>query len=139
MTKKVDFAPFVREASEKYRVPEWVIFAMIEQESSGHPDAKSPCGAQGLMQLMPDTAEAMQVRDPFDPRQNIMGGVRYMRSLLRMFQFNMRLALAAYNAGPGHVRHYNGIPPFEETQNYVKKIMAKEPKDDNTLNKEKVV
>jgi Rod binding domain-containing protein len=100
-----------------------LLAAVIKQESGGNPDAISPKGAIGLMQLMPDTATAMGVEDPYEPAQNILGGARYLRRLLDNFR-DLRLALAAYNAGPGRVRQYDGIPPFRETQNYVKRIMT---------------
>lgn len=110
-------------ASQLYQIPEALVRAVIQVESNFDPRALSPAGAHGLMQLMPQTAERMQVADIFDPRQNIYGGVRYLRILANLFNGDIHLTVAAYNAGEGAVIRYGGIPPYEETQNYVVKVL----------------
>lgn len=117
------FAEIIKEASEKYGVGEDIISAVIKQESSFNAQAVSRCGAQGLMQLMPATAKSLGVTNPFDAEQNIMAGTHYLKQKLDEFGGDLSLALAAYNAGSGAVRKYAGIPPYQETQNYVNKIM----------------
>lgn len=101
-----------------------LVLAVMAVESSGRPDARSPAGAQGLMQLIPDTAARFGVTDPFDPRQNIAGGVAYLDWLLAEFDGDPLLALAGYNAGEGAVQRNNGVPPFAETRDYVPKVLA---------------
>lgn len=110
--------------SEKYGIDGDFIKAIIKQESGFNPNATSKKGAMGLMQLMPKTAQSLGVIDAYDPSQNIEGGVKYLKGLLDRFDNNQELALAAYNAGPNAVKKYGGIPPYKETQNYVKAIMA---------------
>ncbi len=111
-------------AAKKYNVPVELLKAIGKQESSFNPKAVSRSGAQGVMQLMPATAKYLGVTDSFDAEQNIMGGAKYIAELLKKYDGDTKLALAAYNAGSGNVAKYKGIPPFEETQNYVKKVMA---------------
>lgn len=112
-----------RQAAEKYNVPVELLKAIGKQESNFNAKAVSRCGAQGIMQLMPATAKELGVTDSFDAEQNIMGGAKYISGLLKKYNGDTKLALAAYNAGSGNVKKYGGIPPFEETQNYVKKVM----------------
>jgi soluble lytic murein transglycosylase-like protein len=114
----------VAEAAERYDLDPALVKAVMRTESSFDPFVVSPAGAQGLMQLMPSLAEEMGVTDVFDPRQNIMGGAKYLRQLLDAIRGSGPLALASYNAGPGNLARYKGIPPFEETRSYVKKVTA---------------
>ncbi|HEY5584078.1 MAG TPA: lytic transglycosylase domain-containing protein [Ruminiclostridium sp.] len=109
-------------ASQKYAVDKDLIRAVMKQESSFNPTSISKSGAQGLMQLMPDTADALSVKNPFDIYQNINGGVQYLKDQLTTFKGDVSLALAAYNAGPNSVEKYGGIPPYAETQDYVQKV-----------------
>ena len=112
----------IAEAAAEYDLDPALIRAVMRAESAFNPMVVSPAGAQGLMQLMPALAEEMGVVDPFDPRQNIMGGAKYLRWLLDHNRGNIPLTLAGYNAGPTIVAKYRKVPPFRETQNYVKKI-----------------
>lgn len=113
-----------QEASRTYDIPAAVLKAVAKAESNFNPNAKSHCGAMGVMQLMPATARSLGVSDPWNARQNIMGGSKYLRDMLNKYDGNLKLALAAYNAGSGNVDKYGGVPPFAETQNYVKKIFG---------------
>jgi soluble lytic murein transglycosylase-like protein len=113
---------FRREAATHYGVDATLIRSVMQMESAFDALAVSRAGAMGLMQLMPDVAEELGVEDPFDPRQNVMGGARYLRRLLDQYRGNVPLALASYNAGATNVAQYGGVPPFPETQNYVKQI-----------------
>lgn len=113
---------FIREASTRYRVDATLLRSVMQAESAFDALAVSRAGAMGLMQLMPDVAAELGVEDPFDPRQNVMGGARYLRRLLDQYRGNVPLALASYNAGATNVAQYGGVPPFPETQKYVKQI-----------------
>ena len=111
-------------ASEKYGVPLNLLKAVAKAESDFDPSAVSSCGAEGIMQLMPSTASSLGVQNSFDPEQNVMGGAKYLGQLLTAFGGDPKLAVAAYNAGGGAVRKYGGIPPYKETQNYVKTVLG---------------
>jgi soluble lytic murein transglycosylase len=113
----------IRDAADRYGVPFKLVSAVIRAESGYNPRAVSRKGAQGLMQLMPTTASMLGVRNSFDPRENIEGGVRHLRGLMDRFPNSLPLALAAYNAGEKAVVQYGGIPPYPETQDYVTKVM----------------
>ncbi len=121
---KSEIIGIINEVSNKYDVDPKLIEALVKQESGFNPNAKSKAGALGLMQLMPSTAKGLGVTDPMDVRQNIEGGVKYVKSMLDRFNGNVILALAAYNAGPNAVKRYDGVPPYKETQNYVRSILA---------------
>lgn len=107
-----------------WQVDPALIKSVIANESSFNANATSATGAQGLMQLMPETAASLGVRNPYDPAQNVAGGTRYLRSLLDRFKGDTRLAVAAYNAGPGAVEKYGDVPPYAETQNYVQNVLG---------------
>lgn len=118
-----DFDNIIKLAAETHNVPEKLISSVIKQESNFNPSARSSAGASGLMQLMPGTAKYLGVANIFDPEQNVMGGAKYLRQMLDQFNGDTEIALAAYNAGPGAVKKYGGIPPYKETQNYVQKVL----------------
>ena len=117
-----DYGDFISQASSKFNVPESLIKAVISTESAGKSDAKSKAGAKGLMQLMDSTAQDLGVTNSFNPSQNIMGGAQYLRQMLDKYDGDIDKALAAYNAGPGNVDKFGGIPPFKETQSYVQRV-----------------
>lgn len=122
--KKQTYQNTIRHYAAKYGVDEALVHSVVKQESCFNEKALSRTGAIGLMQLMPDTASYLKINNPWNPEQNIHGGVKYLSSMLKRFNGNKSFALAAYNAGPGKVDKYGGIPPYKETQHYVKTIMA---------------
>lgn len=119
-----DIDGLIEQYAAKNGLDSTFVKAVIKQESGFQPKVTSHCGAMGLMQLMPATANSLGVKDAYDPEQNIAGGTKYLKGLLDRFGGDKSLALAAYNAGPNAVSKYNGIPPYKETQNYVKNIMS---------------
>jgi soluble lytic murein transglycosylase-like protein len=122
LIENTEYEPLIQRADTAHGVDPRLVKAVIQAESAYQPGARSPKGAMGLMQLMPDTARQYQARNAYDPRANIEAGVKYLRTLLD--QFELPLAIAAYNAGEGAVRRFGGIPPFAETQDYVKKVLS---------------
>jgi len=118
------FDPIITKSAQKHGMDPALIKAVIKAESNFNHKAVSPKGAQGLMQLMPATASSLQVDDSFHPEKNIDGGVRYLRYLIRLSNGDLRLALAAYNAGEKAVMRYGGIPPYRETQDYVQRVLS---------------
>ena len=127
MSESVSSGPYeveIAAAASKYGVDPALVRAVVQQESGFDPNATSPAGAQGLMQLMPATAAGLGVTNPYDPAQSIDAGTRYLAGQLDRFGGDVRLALAAYNAGPGAVQQCGGVPPYPETQRYVENILA---------------
>jgi soluble lytic murein transglycosylase-like protein len=120
---KIEYDNLVQSIAQKYRVEHTLIHSIIRAESNYDRFAVSPKGALGLMQLMPATAIQYGVKNVFDPRENIEGGVKYLKDLIKLYNGNTKLVLAAYNAGQEAVKKYNGIPPYRETKNYISKIM----------------
>lgn len=129
--RRTELWPEVEETARSAGVDPHLVDLVIRMESGYNPNAVSPKGATGVMQLMPDTARAYRVADMFDPADNIRGGVHYLRDLLDRFGSDVRLALAAYNAGPEAVQRYGGIPPYDETENYVHSILSAYGKADS--------
>lgn len=122
-TRRRKFDPLIRDAARRYRVDSALVKALIRAESDFVPYARSPKGAQGLMQLMPATARRHQVWRVFEPSENIEGGVKHLRLLLDLYKGNVRLALAAYNAGEHAVEKYRGVPPYPETIEYLDRVL----------------
>jgi soluble lytic murein transglycosylase len=117
------YDPIIADAARRHGIPTALIKAVIKAESDFDPQAVSRRGALGLMQIMPANLDVLEVADPFNPQENIMGGVRYLREMLERFDQDLQLALAAYNAGPGVVEQYRAIPPFPETREYIQRVL----------------
>jgi soluble lytic murein transglycosylase-like protein len=122
LPRGAEYEALIQEASSVHGVDPNLVRAVMRAESGFNPRAQSRAGAQGLMQLMPSLSRELGVIDPFDPRQNVFGGVRYLRQMLQRHGGDVGLAVASYNAGPGRVSRYKGIPPFRETRGYVRKV-----------------
>jgi soluble lytic murein transglycosylase-like protein len=118
------YASLIQTYADKHGLAPALVKAVIQTESGGNPHAVSPAGAMGLMQLMPSNVQEAGISDPFDPEQNIAAGTEQLSGLMKQYGGNLDLTLAGYNAGPGNVRKYGGIPPFSETQNYIRKVRA---------------
>jgi soluble lytic murein transglycosylase-like protein len=119
-----NFQKMIETAASKYQVDPNLVKAVVQTESNFNANAVSSAGAQGLMQLMPATARELGVKNALDPSQNLDGGVKYLRKMLDAYGGNVSTALAAYNAGPGTVNKYGGVPPYQETQNYVNRVLG---------------
>ena len=124
MLAAMPFGTLIQEAADRYRLDGLLLAAVVQAESGFDPRAVSPRGACGLMQLMPDTAARYGAIEPADPRANVTAGARYLRDLLDRYDHDLELALAAYNAGPGNVARYGGVPPFRETRRYVDRVLG---------------
>ncbi len=124
-TSRSEINELITKYADKNGLDEDFVKAVINQESGFNPNATSHCGAMGLMQLMPATAQGLGVTNAYDAEQNIEGGTKYLKGLMDRFGNDKSLALAAYNAGPNAVKKYGGIPPYAETQNYVKSVLGK--------------
>lgn len=121
--RAVPYLPTIKQFSSEFHVDAKLIKAVVRNESCFDRSAVSSAGAEGLMQLMPATAKSLGVNDSFDPKQNLRGGIEYLSGLITRYDNNLTLALAAYNAGPGAVQKYDGIPPYPETEKYVERVM----------------
>lgn len=121
---ETDLESLIRQKARTYGVDEDLVRAVVRMESGGNPKAVSTAGAMGLMQLMPETAEMLGVNDPFDPVQNVDGGVRYLKLMLDRYDGDETLALAAYHSGPGRVDRYGGVPPYPKVNHYVRTVKA---------------
>lgn len=119
-------------AASTYNLPVSLLKAVAKAESGYRADAVSPCGAQGIMQLMPQTSASMGVKDPFDPEENIMAGAKCLAQKIKSYDGDIKLTLASYNAGSGNVKKYGGIPPFKETKNYIEKVLNYMKTEDNS-------
>ncbi|MCR5261176.1 MAG: lytic transglycosylase domain-containing protein [Candidatus Gastranaerophilales bacterium] len=126
---KQQISDIISNIAAKHGISDKLVKALVKQESGFNPTVVSKAGATGLMQLMPATAKSLGVTNPKDPVQNVDGGIRYLKSMMEKYNGNLILALAAYNAGPAAVDKYGGVPPYKETQNYVKNILANYLKD----------
>lgn len=122
--RRVRVLRLIDEVARRHGIEPQLVQAIVKVESDFDPHAVSRAGAQGLMQLMPATAQRYRVADPFNPRANLMGGIRYLKDLFRRFPGDLRRVLAAYHAGEGAVQRYGGIPPYPSTRHYVKRVIA---------------